>query len=122
MLGIAHTLISEGLHNAAYLERYCVGFEKFKSYVLGQADGEPKTAAWAGTICSVDAHVIRSLARRMAKGRTMIGVAYSLQRAEHGEQTYWGANNAGGLAWADRFAGWRVRLRLWQHARLRQSS
>ena len=25
----------------------------------------------------------------MAAGRTMIGVAYALQRAEHGEQTYW---------------------------------
>jgi biotin/methionine sulfoxide reductase len=25
----------------------------------------------------------------MAAGRTMIGVAYSLQRAEHGEQSYW---------------------------------
>ena len=33
--------------------------------------------------------VHRFLAQRMAAGRTMIGVAYALQRAEHGEQTYW---------------------------------
>ncbi|MEM9683142.1 MAG: molybdopterin-dependent oxidoreductase, partial [Pseudomonadota bacterium] len=89
MLGIAHTLIAEGLQDQAYLDRYTMGFEKFLPYVMGETDGQPKSADWAAPICEVDADTIRGLARRMAAGRTMIGVAYALQRAEHGEQTYW---------------------------------
>ena len=89
MLGIAHTLISEGLQDEAYLARYTTGFETFRPYVMGETDGQPKSAEWAAPICEIDAETIRSLARRMAAGRTMIAVAYALQRAEHGEQTYW---------------------------------
>src|SRR5258708_32287335 len=37
----------------------------------------------------MDPEVLRDLARRMAKGRTMITVSHSLQRAEHGEQPVW---------------------------------
>jgi len=89
MLGIAHTLIAEGLHDEDALARYASGFDKFRPYVMGETDGQPKTPEWAAAICEVDAKTIRGLARRMAAGRTMIGVAYSLQRAEHGEQSYW---------------------------------
>ena len=49
MLGIAHTLITEGLHDEAYLARYTTGFEKFRPYVMGETDGQPKTADWAFT-------------------------------------------------------------------------
>jgi len=89
MLGIAHTLITEGLHDEDALARYASGFDRFRPYVMGETDGQPKSADWAAPICEVDAETIRGLARRMAAGRTMIGVAYSLQRAEHGEQSYW---------------------------------
>ena len=89
MLGIAHTLIAEGLHDETYLARYTTGFEKFRPYVMGETDGQPKSADWAAPICEIEAETIRGLARRMAAGRTMIAVAYALQRAEHGEQTYW---------------------------------
>jgi biotin/methionine sulfoxide reductase len=89
MLGIAHTLIAEGLHDEDALARYASGFDRFRPYLMGATDGQPKTADWAAPICEVDAETIRGLARRMAAGRTMIGVAYSLQRAEHGEQSYW---------------------------------
>jgi biotin/methionine sulfoxide reductase len=89
MLGIAHTLANESLHDRQYLQKYCVGYEVFERYLLGRDDGVAKSAQWAAPICGVDVDVIESLARRMAAGRTMIGTAYSLQRAEHGEQTYW---------------------------------
>jgi biotin/methionine sulfoxide reductase len=56
---------------------------------MGEADGVPKNPEWAAAICEIDAESIRLLARRMAKGRTMIGLAYSLQRADHGEQPMW---------------------------------
>ena len=30
MLGIAHTLVTEGLHDRAFLDRYCIGYEMFR--------------------------------------------------------------------------------------------
>jgi biotin/methionine sulfoxide reductase len=89
MLGIAHTLVEEGLHDEAFLASHCTGFDRFLPYLTGEVDGQVKSADWAAPICEIDAETIRGLARRMAAGRTMIGSAYALQRAEHGEQTYW---------------------------------
>ena len=89
MLGIAHTIVSEGRHDQAFLDEYCVGFEAFRSYLMGETDGVPKDAAWAAAISEVDAQTLSTLARRMSEGTTMIGTAYALQRAEHGEQAYW---------------------------------
>jgi biotin/methionine sulfoxide reductase len=89
MLGIAHTLVTEGLHDEDFLASHCAGFDRFRPYLMGETDGQAKSADWAAPICEIDADTIRDLARRMAAGRTMIGVAYALQRAEHGEQTYW---------------------------------
>jgi len=89
MLGIAHTLVREQRHDIKYLDRYCDGYGVFEAYLLGRDDGVAKSAQWAAPICGIDAGIIESLARRMAAGRTMIGIAYALQRAEHGEQTYW---------------------------------
>jgi biotin/methionine sulfoxide reductase len=89
MLGLAHTLYTERLHDTAFLERHCTGFERFLPYLTGDADGVAKTAEWAAGICAIDAHRIRGLARAMASTRTFITVSWSLQRAEHGEQPYW---------------------------------
>ncbi|MGV3549418.1 molybdopterin-dependent oxidoreductase [Rhizobium sp.] len=89
MLAIAHTLLEEGLHDAAFLERYTEGFDRFASYVRGQADGMAKSADWAAPMTRIDAETIRGLARRMARTRTMIMTAWALQRSEHGEQPYW---------------------------------
>lgn len=89
MLGLAHTLWSEGRHDRAFLDRWCTGFERFLPYLTGAADGVPKDADWAAAVCAMDAETIRALARRMAATRTMIAVAWSLQRADHGEQPLW---------------------------------
>ncbi len=89
MLGLAHTMVSENLHDPAFLERYCIGFERFRKYLMGETDGQPKDADWAAAITSIDAGTIQDLARRMAAKRTMITTAYSLQRGDHGEQTWW---------------------------------
>ncbi|MBL8701949.1 MAG: molybdopterin-dependent oxidoreductase [Alphaproteobacteria bacterium] len=91
MLALAHTLLTEGLHDERFLAGWCVGFERVRDYLLGTADGRAKDAAWAALICGIDAEAIRALARRMAATRTMIAVAWSLQRADHGEQPYWAA-------------------------------
>ncbi|MBB3064892.1 molybdopterin guanine dinucleotide-containing S/N-oxide reductase [Limibacillus halophilus] len=89
MLALAHTIHSEGLHDQAFLDRYCTGFDRFLPYLTGQSDGQPKDADWAAGICALEAEMIRSLARRMAGKRTMITVSWSMQRADHGEQPGW---------------------------------
>jgi biotin/methionine sulfoxide reductase len=89
MFGLCHTLISENLHNPEFLENYCVGYDRVRPYLMGEADGQPKDADWAAAITGIDAETIRDLARRMAATRTLVSAAWSLQRADHGEMTYW---------------------------------
>ncbi|BCN83529.1 molybdopterin guanine dinucleotide-containing S/N-oxide reductase [Prescottella equi] len=89
MLGLAHGLASEGLHDKDFLARYCVGYDRFESYLLGVDDGVPKTPEWASALSGVPAEQIRTLARRMAAGRTMLTVTWSLQRVRYGEQAPW---------------------------------
>jgi biotin/methionine sulfoxide reductase len=89
MLGLAHTLVTEGLHDPAFIDRYTTGFDKFHRYLMGLDDGQPKHAAWAAQISGIDAETIRTLARRMAATRTFITTTWSLQRADHGEQPIW---------------------------------
>ncbi|MDP3958496.1 MAG: trimethylamine-N-oxide reductase TorA [Pseudorhodobacter sp.] len=89
MLGIAHTLYAENLHDTEFLTTYTTGFDKFLPYLNGDADGTPKSAEWASAICEVPADMIKDLARRFAKGRTMLAGGWSLQRQHHGEQAHW---------------------------------
>jgi len=89
MLGMIHTLLEADLHDKEFLFNCCTGFERFAAYVLGSADGTPKSAAWAAGICGVPAHEIRALARQAAGTRTLATCAWALQRAHHGEQPYW---------------------------------
>ncbi len=91
MLALIHTLVVEGLHDEAFLARYCTGFERLCAYLMGEGDGTPKSAEWAASITTLDAATIRALARKMASSRTMIAVSWSVQRADHGEQPYWAA-------------------------------
>ena len=92
MLGLAHTLVAEGLHDQGFLDRYTRrATTTFERYLLGEADGVPKDAAWAAPVCGVEPEAIRRLARRMAAARTLVTVTWSLQRAQHGEQPVWAA-------------------------------
>lgn len=89
MLALAFTIVAEGLAATDFLETYCVGFDSFRAYLLGETDGQPKHPEWAAELTDIPADTIRNLAREMAAKRTMINVAWSLQRADHGEQPYW---------------------------------
>src|SRR4029077_16723462 len=86
MLGLAHTLIAEGLYDQAFLDWFCVGWETFEAYLMGISDGQPKDAAWAAAICGIPADEIIGLARRCAGRRTLVTCSMSLPRAKHGEQ------------------------------------
>ncbi|MEM7170015.1 MAG: molybdopterin-dependent oxidoreductase [Pseudomonadota bacterium] len=89
MMGLAHTLLVEGLHDKDFLSRYTVGFDTFADYLLGKRDGIVKDAAWAAEQSGLSADRLRALAREMASKRTLICTAISLQRADYGEQPLW---------------------------------
>ncbi|MDE2158422.1 MAG: molybdopterin-dependent oxidoreductase, partial [Burkholderiales bacterium] len=89
MLGLVHTLVAEGLHDRAFLRDFCDGWPVFEDYLMGRADGQPKTAAWAAALCGLDAGRIAALARSLPGKRVLVVVAHALQRAEHGEQPVW---------------------------------
>ncbi|MFK3973551.1 molybdopterin-dependent oxidoreductase [Pseudomonas sp. NPDC087358] len=89
MLAMTYTLIDEGLYDKDFVTRYCVGFDVYADYVMGKSDGIPKDPKWAEGKSEVPANEIATLARLMAADRCMIGLSFSVQRAEHGEQTYW---------------------------------
>jgi len=75
---LAYVMITENLHDQAFLDKYCIGFDEehmpegipagysYKSYVMGVADGQPKTPEWAAKICGVPTEIIQQLAREIA--------------------------------------------------------
>ena len=89
MLGLAHTLVKEDLHDKDFLKKYTVGFERFVPYLMGETDGQPKDADWAGSLSDIPAEEIRQMARDLATERSVLGISWSLQRQQHGEQPYW---------------------------------
>ena len=65
-LAMAYVIIKEDLQDQAFLDRYTVGFDKFKDYVIGVEDNVAKTPAWAQSISGVPASTIEKLARDYA--------------------------------------------------------
>ena len=89
MLALVHTLVLNRLHNRDFLDRYTVGWPIFERYLLGETDGQPKSADWAAGITGVAAKTIIDLALSLYGRRALIVVSHSLQRAKHGEQPVW---------------------------------
>ena len=59
MVAMAYVMITENLHDQAFLDQYTIGFDKYKDYVLGKEDGVAKTPAWAEAITRVPAVVFK---------------------------------------------------------------
>ena len=89
MLGLAHTILADGAEDRGFLARYTVGFDRVEAYLRGEPDGIVKDADWAAAVSGLSAARLRSLAREMAAGRTLITCAAGLQRADYGEQPLW---------------------------------
>ncbi len=66
MVAMANVMIRENLVDQPFLDRYTVGFNRFKEYVLGHEDGVEKTPQWAAEICGVETDTIIRLAREYA--------------------------------------------------------
>lgn len=99
LLGMAHYMITNNLHDQEFLDKYCVGFdaehmpegadpkENFKDYVLGTYDGEPKTPEWASKHCGTDPDVIRQFAHQVATIKPMTFTSSSAAaRTSEGER------------------------------------
>ena len=71
-LSIIYMWIKEGTYEKEYIETHSVGFDEFAQYVMGEADGVPKTPAWASEKCGVPEWTIKALAREWAKRITSI--------------------------------------------------
>ena len=89
MLALAWVVLHDPRFDRAFVDRTCVGFERFMPYLTGAADGLPKTPEWAEAITGVPAARTRALAHDMLGTRTLVNAAWSLQRAAHGEQPFW---------------------------------
>jgi anaerobic dimethyl sulfoxide reductase subunit A len=96
---MAYVLVTEKLHDAAFVSTHCVGFdlsqmpaaaagaESYSDYLLGARDNTPKTPAWAEAITGVPRDTIVRLAREYGARRPgVLYQGYGLQRRAHGEQ------------------------------------
>jgi anaerobic dimethyl sulfoxide reductase subunit A len=100
MSAMAYVIISENLHEQAFLDKYVVGFDEahmpegipagnsYKSYIQGVQDGIPKTPQWAEAITGVPQETIVQLARDYATLKpSMLYEGYGMQRRAYGEST-----------------------------------
>lgn len=89
ILALSYCLVRDGLEDKAFLARHCTDFGPLRRYLLGEADGQAKSPAWAAQITGIEAGEIEALARQLVGKRVLLTAAWSLQRARHGEQSYW---------------------------------
>ncbi len=99
-LAMSYHLYKTGKYDKAYVDKYTVGFDKFLPYLLGKdADGTPaKTPAWAAKITGIPAAKIVELAELFVSKRTQIAGSWAIQRADHGEMSYWSIVNFAAMA------------------------
>jgi len=100
MDAMAYVMLQENLHDQAFLDTYCLGFDEqhlpatappnssYRSYVMGLgADKTQKTPQWAEGITGIPETVIVTLAREyaMVKPAALL-CGYGIQRHAYGEQ------------------------------------
>jgi anaerobic dimethyl sulfoxide reductase subunit A len=99
LIAMAHVIVSEGLHDQAFCDRHVLGFDEahlppdapagasYRSYLLGESDGVPKTPEWAASRTGMPAETIRRLAREFATTRpAALHCGYAPGRTAFGEQ------------------------------------
>jgi anaerobic dimethyl sulfoxide reductase subunit A len=99
LIAMAFVIVSEGLHDQDYCDRYVLGFDEahlpqgapagasYRSYLLGFADGVPKTPEWAAAITGIPAETIRRLAIEFATAKpAALQAGYAPGRTDFGEQ------------------------------------
>ncbi|MFL1460648.1 molybdopterin-dependent oxidoreductase [Roseococcus sp. DSY-14] len=83
LLAMIRHILAMGLEDRAFLRTHVHGWDRFAATLEG------RTPEWAEAITGVPAATIRALAEDCARTPTMLTAAWSLQRADFGEQPYW---------------------------------
>ena len=87
LIAMAYVIITQNLQDQAFLDKYTIGFDKFRDYVLGIEDGVRKTPAWAELITGVKAATIERIAREYATTKPAALIAgIAPGRTAYGEQ------------------------------------
>lgn len=99
MTVMAYVMLTEGLLDTGFINRYCLGWdsahmppghetdESYSDYLLGRRDGAPKTPQWAEAITAVPAATIARIAREYATlTPAVLYQGYGMQRRAYGEQ------------------------------------
>ena len=71
-LAIAYVWITEDLYDKAYVADRTEGFDQWKSYILGEEDGTPKTPEWQEGEAGIPARDVRALARLWGRKKTYL--------------------------------------------------
>lgn len=93
ILALAYVLFDEGLADETFLDRCTAGADLWRNEVMGAGGGQPRTPEWAAPICDIPSADIAALARDLARHKSLISVAYGIQRADRGEESLWAAIN-----------------------------
>ncbi len=93
-LAIAYVWITENLYDRDYVAKRTVGFDAWKSYILGEEDGVPKSPEWQEAETGVAARDVRALAREWGTKRTYVGAGCA------GNGHGGACRNATGIQWA----------------------
>ncbi|MCW8084904.1 molybdopterin-dependent oxidoreductase [Sabulicella glaciei] len=83
LLAMIRHIMDRGLEDRGFLATHVTGWDRFAATLGG------RTPEWAEGITGIPAATIRRLAEECAGQPTMLTAAWSLQRADHGEQPYW---------------------------------
>ena len=87
LIAMAYVMIMENLQDQEFLDKFTVGFDIFKDYVLGKEDGVMKKPAWAEAITGVPSDTIKKLAEEFAKTSPAALIAgIGPGRSAYGEQ------------------------------------
>jgi anaerobic dimethyl sulfoxide reductase subunit A len=87
LIAMAYVIVSEGLHDQAYCDRYVHGLDPYRSYLLGEPGGIAKTPEWAEAITGIAPSTLRRLAIEFATTKpAALQTGYAPGRTINGEQ------------------------------------
>ncbi|MEM6940946.1 MAG: molybdopterin-dependent oxidoreductase [Pseudomonadota bacterium] len=91
LLALAHHLLVTDQVDLAFLARCTSGWPRWRAYLEGAKDSQPKSPEWAAEICGISPETIRGLGDALVRLKSMIAVNWGVQRSEFGEQPLWAA-------------------------------
>lgn len=87
LIAMAQVLLAEDRYDQRFIERYTIGFDRFRDYVLGKEDAAVKDPAWAEGITGVPKETIIRLAREYGTEKpAALYAGWAPGRSAYGEQ------------------------------------